>query len=186
MLRESFSFGLTICIALIGYSIVRSFTPHAVIFSDASSTGYGSYLVKVAQYQASGVWTLQERLQSSTFRELQAVINTLKTLICAKKTFPDNQNVVRILTVGSRSSTLQNLAVEFFQLALCHNISFQAQWIPRSENSKADYLSRLLDPDDWYLNPELFKQISSFWGPFEIDRMSDHNNAQLKRFNSKF
>ena len=49
----------------------------------------------------------------------------------------------------------------------------------------ADYLSRLVDPDYWSLNPQLFKILSNMWGPFDIDKMSDHLNAQLPRFNSK-
>ena len=65
-------------------------------------------------------------------------------------------------------------------------ICFQAQWIPCSENQVADYLSRIVDPDDWMLNPKLFQLISSRWGPFHVDRMACHYNSHLPRFNSKF
>jgi hypothetical protein len=174
-----------------GYSIIRSFTAHAVIYSDASSTGYGSYLVTIGEYEATVIWSFEESLQSSTYRELQAVFNSVKTfarfVVGQKlKIFSDNQNVVRILSVGSNVPALQHIAVSFFQFSLIHNISFQVQWIPRSANAKADYLSRLIDPDDWYLNPRLFTLLTQCWGPFDVDRMSDHNNAQLRRFNSRF
>jgi hypothetical protein len=56
----------------------------------------------------------------------------------------DNQKVVR-----SNVSALQHIAASFFQFSLIHNISFQVQWILRSGNAKADYLSCLIDPDDW-------------------------------------
>ena len=192
MLKTSLNFGSTIFIILIGYSIIiRSFTAHAVIYSDASSTGYGSYLVTIGDYEANGIWSFEESLQSSTYRELQAVFNSVTTfarfVVGQKlKFFSENKNVVRILSVGSNVPALQHIAVSFFQFSLIHNISFQVQWIPRSANAKADYLSRLIDPDDWYLNPRLFTLLTQCWGPFDVDRMSDHNNAQLRRFNSRF
>ena len=61
-----------------GYSIIRSFTAHAVIYSDASSTGYGSYLVTIGEYEATGIWSFEGSLQSSTYRELQADFNSVK------------------------------------------------------------------------------------------------------------
>ena len=60
-----------------GYSIIRSFTAHVVIYSDASSTGYGSYLVTIGECEATGIWSFEESLQSSTYRELQAVFNSV-------------------------------------------------------------------------------------------------------------
>lgn len=49
----------------------------------------------------------------------------------------------------------------------------------------ADYLSRIVDYDDWFVNPWVFKQVEAFWGPHSIDRFADHN-THLSRFNSRF
>ena len=118
------------------YTILRSFTSTAILFSDASNTGYGSYLVTVGERHASGLWSENERFKSSTFRELKAIYNSLIIF----------------------SRFLQGR-----QLKICsenqNSVSFQ--WIPRSENEKADYLSRLVDPDDWSLNLQLFKILSN-------------------------
>ena len=65
-------------------------------------------------------------------------------------------------------------------------MSFQTQWIPRAENELANYLSRIVDPDDWMLSPDLFKLIANMWGPFDVDRISCSYNSHLPRFNSKF
>ena len=46
-----------------------------------------------------------------------------------------------------------------------------------------DYYSRLVDYDDWMLNPVVF---SYFWGPHTIDRFADPANVQLQLFNSRF
>ncbi|KXJ08182.1 hypothetical protein AC249_AIPGENE3655 [Exaiptasia diaphana] len=52
-------------------------------------------------------------------------------------------------------------------------ISFQVQWIPRAENELADYLSRIRDPDDYMLNPLLFRLIVVHRDVvFDIDRMA--------------
>ena len=130
-------------------------------------------------------------MKSSTYRELLAVFHSVQTFARflkgqKLKIFSDNQNVIRISSVGSKIPALNSIAISLFKFSLAHNISFQVQWVPRSQNAKADYLSRLVDADDWYLNPQLFQLLSSFWGPFDIDRMADQNNTQLKRFNSKF
>ena len=130
-------------------------------------------------------------MKSSTYRELLAVFHSVQTFAQflkgqKLKIFSDNQNVIRILSVGSKIPALNSIAISLFKFSLAHSISFQFQWIPRSQNAKAVYLSRLVDADDWYLNPQLCQLLSSFWGPFDIDRMADRNNTQLKCFNSKF
>ena len=73
-----------------------------------------------------------------------------------------------------------------FSFCMSNNVSFQAQWIPRAENQLADYLSRIVDPNDWSLSPRLFRLIVDKWGPFHVDRMASHHNSHLPRFNSKF
>ena len=96
------------------YTILRSFTSTAILFSDASNTGYGSYLVKVGERHASGLWSENERFKSSTFRELKAIYNRL--IIFSRflqgqqlKMISDNQNVVRIFSVGSPILELHDL-----------------------------------------------------------------------------
>ena len=73
--------------------------------------------------------------------------------------FSDNQNVVRIVHNSSCVGHLQRTAVDIFSFCMSNNVSFQAQWIPRAENQLADYLSRIVDPDDWSLSPRLFRLI---------------------------
>jgi len=43
------------------------------------------------------------------------------------------------------------------------------EWIPRSENDQADFLSRLYDPDDWGLSWSTFHTIDRIWGPHTVD-----------------
>ena len=67
----------------------------------------------------------------------------------------------QFFSVGSPIIELHDLAVKMFKFSLSNSVSFQVQWIPRSENEKVDYLSRLVDPDDWSLNLQLFKILSN-------------------------
>ena len=100
------------------------------------------------------MWSSVERAKSSSFLELLAVYLALKSFqnfIIGKKVkiFSDNQNVVRIVRAGSSIIHLQQIAVDIFSFCRTNSMSFQAQWIPRGDNELADYLSRVVDPDDW-------------------------------------
>ena len=176
-----------------GYPINRPLCFSAILTCDASESGYGAHLCVCKDRKfCSGMWSECERGKSSTYRELKAILLALKSFSSfltgggKVKVFCDNQNVVRIVHCGSSVVELQQLAVDIFSFCMTNCISFQAQWIPRDENHLADYLSRLVDPDDWMLNPSLFQFLSQMWGPFDIDRMACHLNCQLARFNSKF
>ena len=161
-----------------------------VVYSDASDTGYGGYVVEHGHYEAYGQWSLSESQQSSTWRELTAVWRVLQSLekkfanLCIRW-FTDNQNVVRILQVGSRQPHLQNIALKIFALSINSHIHLQPEWVLRELNEQADYLSRIVDFDDWMLNPQVFEQLDALWGPYTVDRFASYDNTQLPRFNSR-
>jgi len=48
-------------------------------YSDASSSGYGGYLVEHGNLVANGQWSSEEASQSSTWRELRAVRRVLES-----------------------------------------------------------------------------------------------------------
>ena len=100
--------------------------------------------------------------------------------------FSDNQNVVHIIQVGSRQEHLQAVALQIFLLAVRHHMHIEPEWIPRELNQQADYLSRIVDYDDWKLNPIVFADLDCLWGPYSVDRFADASNAQLPRFNSRY
>ena len=162
-----------------------------VAFSDASNTRYGSYTVEHGMHIAQGNWSLEEARQNSTWRELVAVGRVLEAVATKLgngrlRWFTDNQNIVRILTVGSGKGYLQAEAMRIFKLCICHHIHLEPEWIPREENELADYLSRIVELDDWLLNPMVFLMLDNVWGPHTVDRFASHFNTQLTCFNSRF
>ena len=82
-----------------------------VVYSDASDTGCGGYVVEHGSCVSHGQWTADEAERSSTWRELSAVwLVLLSSLLnCRVRWFTDNQNVVRILEVGSIGSRICRL-----------------------------------------------------------------------------
>ncbi|KAL5496815.1 hypothetical protein EMCRGX_G013175 [Ephydatia muelleri] len=168
-------------------------TPSAVrvVYSDASDTGYGGYTVEHGTHVAQGVWTEEEASQSSTWRELVAVsrvLNSIATKLCNTRVrwFSDNQNVIRILQVGSRKPNLQEQALKVFETCIIHQIRLEPEWIPRAQNELADFISRIVDYDDWQISPALFYYLEEAWGPYSVDRFADNFNTRLSRFNSRF
>ena len=53
----------------------------------------------------------------------------------------------------------------------------------RTENGKADLLSKFIDMNDWQINPSTFILID---GPHTVDRFASRYNFQVSRFNSRF
>ena len=90
------------------------------------------------------------------------------------------------LSVGSSKPHLQKEVVAIYNL--CHEagIHFSAEWIPCHFNFKADYWSKVVDTDDWMLNPVHFCQLDILWGPHTVDHFASHNSFQLPRFCSRW
>ena len=75
---------------------------------------------------------------------------------------------------GSRKHSLQEIAVNILSVLMQTAIRLEMAWIPREKNQQADYLSRLVDHDDWMVNPHIFQWIDSVWGPDTIDTFATH------------
>ena len=73
-----------------------------------------------------------------------------------------------------------------FQVCLQYGIRLNLEWIPRSNNEVADYLSCIVDLDDWQVSADVFSKFDVLWGPHTVDRFASAYNAHLMRFNSKF
>jgi hypothetical protein len=136
------------------------------------------------------MWSNNESMKSSTCKELTAVKNILfsiNKLLHNKriKRFTDIQNVVSIINKGRMKRELQDIAISILCNCLNNNISIYVEWIPRSKNDQADFISRIVDYDDWGVSDEIFIHLDSLWGPHEIDWFANYNNHKLPVFYSR-
>ena len=102
------------------------------------------------------------------------------------KWFTDSQNVAKIIDIGSSKPELQEMARGIYSKCVANGIGLRIEWIPRSQNDKADALSRIIDYDDWSLSHDLYHKFENLWGPHTIDRFANYQNNRLPRFNSRF
>ena len=105
------------------------------------------------------------------------------------KFLTDCQPAMTVCKTGSMNPGLQELAKGVFELCFENNIRLEVGWIPRSQNEKADAISRMADDvdiDDWQISQEFFKILDGKWGPITIDLMANFYNNKCERFYSLF
>ena len=119
------------------------------------------------------LWEPSECSMSSTRRELAAIVFALESFApilkgSLVKWFTDSQTAARIIEVGSMKLDLHRLAFKIFQSCAEHSIRLEVQWIPRTENEKADYISRLVDFDDWQTTHDLFQSLEQLLARIQL------------------
>ena len=98
----------------------------------------------------------------------------------------DNQGAARIVDIGSPNTELHSIALDIFDFCRKFNVRFVSQWVPRELNTCADYISNIIDFDDWYTTQGFFAHLDHIWGPHTVDRFANALNAHLPGFNSRF
>ena len=93
---------------------------------------------------------------------------------------------MRALTNGSKKQHLQAVTMDIFKLCIENNINLFPEWVPRSEDETADWISKHLDKDDYMLNPNIFAVAVILWGPHTIDHFSSFKTRQVPRFCSRW
>ena len=72
---------------------------------------------------------------------------------------------------------LHHIAIRIYKLCLDHHI--ELEWVPRTEIQRADYISRLLDIDDWQTMKACFDLIEEASGPHTIDWFANYYNTKI-------
>ena len=78
------------------------------------------------------------------------------------------------------------LALDIIQTAKDNKIDIEVEWIPRTQNERADYLSKIVDYDDWTVKDCYFYAVTSVWGPCSVDCFASYKNCKVLRFYSKY
>ncbi|GAQ81226.1 reverse transcriptase [Klebsormidium nitens] len=166
-----------------------------VLFYDAGGQGWGGHLeIGSEQHEAHGSWEAHEvhGVASSTWRELSGLLRLLRAfrpllIDCTVIARGDALNVFSILSKGgSAKEHLQSICIELFAFCSGQRIELRPEWLPREENARADYLSKVRDVDDFGLFAEAFAFVSARFGPFTVDRFASEHNAKLPRFDASY
>jgi hypothetical protein len=56
---------------------------------------------------------------------------------------------------------LQDIALDICKQCLKYNLSLDVEWIPRTKNERADFISRIVDVEDWGISEDLFLYVES-------------------------
>ena len=163
---------------------------HTIMCSDASAVASGA-IISVGNHIAHKNWSPSEKTQSSTWRELETMrfaINSFIPLLqnSRVKLFTDSQSAAHIIEVGSMKHELHSIAIKIFHLCLTHRISLEVQWIPRSLNDQADYISKWVDTEDWSITDTFFNAINDITDPLTVDCFACYYNTKLPRFFSRY
>ena len=128
-----------------------------------------------------------ERVQSSTWKELSVIEFSLQSFVSMLegshvKWFTDSQVAAKIVEVGSMKLGLHKMARRIFDICIRSGIHLEVQWIPRTSNQQADYISRLIDTDDWQITEEFFLFLDGRWGPHSVDCFANYYNHKLPKY----
>ena len=168
-------------------------TQDADMYSDAGDKGWGGCicLPSGARRDARGYLTLWQRAQSSTWRELYAVWQLLRTFradIPQGSTlvwYTDSQNLASNMQKGgSVTPLIHRIMLAVFETCLDMRVEVVWRWVPRELNGYTDELSKVFDKDDWSLHPGVFALLDALWGPHTVDRFASDLNHQVDAFNS--
>ena len=102
------------------------------------------------------------------------------------KWYTDNQATAKIVEVGSMKLELHTIALRIFKICYKHSIHLDIEWVPRDRNTRADFISKLVDFDDWQVTEDVFKDLDSLWGPHTVDCFATYYNRKITRYFSRF
>ena len=127
---------------------------------------------------------------SSTWRELTAIVYALQSFLPLLngsyiKWFSDSQNACRIIQVGSMKKGLHVIArLKVFHFCVDIGIELEMQRIPRTKLDRADFISRVIDVDDWQITTSFFEFLDYTWGQHIVDCFANFYNTKDKKFYS--
>lgn len=78
------------------------------------------------------------------------------------------------------------IALRIFQLCANNDIHLDIHRIPRAEVDRADFISRLIDVDDWKITPSCFAELERLWGKHFVDCFANYYDKKINRYFSRF
>ncbi len=161
---------------------------HAVVFTDASATGWGATYNGQA---VSGVWRGPQRHWHINCLELLAVylaLGRLKGPLRGKHVLVCTDNTATVAYInrqgGLRSRGMSQLARHLLLWSQKHLRSLRAIHVPGVLNRVADELSRAALPGEWRLHPQVVQLIWGEFGEAQVDLFASLGTSHCQLFYS--
>eukprot|EP00873_Tetraselmis_striata_P036590 jgi/Tetstr1/456854/TSEL_043526.t1 len=160
----------------------------AYLHTDSSGYGWGGVLN--GRLEARGFWSSADECQHITWKELKAVRlaveSFLPDLAGGNVLLHENNKAAYHVLSGQTSRSPEMMAElrRLWCLLDSHGIHMRARYIRSTADIWADRLRRHLDSDDWQLDPLLFAERESRFGPHSIDRFASALNTLLPCYNA--
>ncbi len=161
---------------------------HAVVFTDASTTGWGATYNGQA---VSGVWTGPQLHWHINCLELLAVrlaLSRLRGRLQRKDVLVRTDNTATVAYInrqgGLRSRCMSRLARHLLLWSQKHLRSLRAIHIPGVFNRAADELSRAALPGEWRLHPQAVQLIWGRFGAAQVDLFASPETTHCQEFYS--
>ena len=155
---------------------------------DAGPYGWGGQLWYQPLPPVAGFWLAWEAARHITWRELRAVrlfVLAYLPQLSRRHLLLHEDNMAVVYMVHSLTSHSPELMEELralVELLSLHDITIGCRYIRSSDNVVADFYSRIAQPHEYQLRPELFHDLEQQWGPFSVDAFASDASAQLTRF----
>ena len=163
-----------------------SFSPDIEVYSDSSSTGWGGWSSR--DESTYGFWSPSESGLHINILEMKAVLLLFQSFFrqtrdCSVLIKTDNTTVVAYVNNqgGSCSARLCSLALDLWHFCILRHIMIHAIYLPGSQNTEADALSRMPSNDHSYsLSQEVFDDIQAILSfPLTIDCFASRLSYKL-------
>jgi hypothetical protein len=97
----------------------------------------------------------------------------------------DNEAVYYVMAgLTSRSPDMKHELRRLLNFLDRNNIHIRSRYIISAANTWANKLSHHLDSDDWQLDPSVFHEMDTQFGPHTIDRFASALNTLFPRYNA--
>lgn len=170
------------------YKSVLKENPEIILFTDASSKGWGAFN-KTKGTRTAGNWSTEEQTSHINILELKACQLALHSL-CKENThihiqiYMDNTTSVSYINkYGGKTPVLNDLAREIWLWCLERKVTISAAHLPGKINQEADTLSRSFNDDlEWSLCENIFLKILNTYPLLRIDLFASRLNKKLDNY----
>jgi hypothetical protein len=142
--------------------------------------------------EARGFWGPEDEQQHIAWKEMKAVrlavLSFLPHLHGRNILLHEHNHAVCYVLTGlaSRSPEMMTELRRLWYLLDTNNIHIKPRYIRFAANTWANKLSRHLDSDDWQLDPSVFHEMDTRFGPHTIDRFASALYTLLPQYNANW